>query len=161
MLRSAMLAAVFLLPSAAFADKFVNADGDSYVEIETQANSIPEWGGALRAQAPSFLETLNPIGSAQAQEAPRLETRPAIEVPEMRDYRELDDLLKPDYSAESFKMAQADIPAPLAVLSDALSKASPTFSANAAPRLEIPTAPLTYDIGNEFDGYYSKVPGQE
>jgi len=160
-----MLAAVFLLPSAAIADKLINADGDSYVEIETQANNIPELGGALRAQAPSFLEKLNPIGSAQAQEAPQLETRPAIEVPEMQDFRELDDLLKPDYSAESFKLGQADIPSPLAVLSDALSKASPISSANAATRPEIPnelpTAPLTYDIGNEFDGYYSKVPGQE
>src|SRR4051794_7846079 len=98
MLRSALLAAVFLLPSAAMADKIVSPDGDSYIEVESSSS------------ASSLFEALSPVASAQAQGAiaPPASVRPAFPVPEMSTDEDIDQLMKPDYSAESFKLIQAN-----------------------------------------------------
>lgn len=103
MLRSALLLAICLGSSAALADKIVSPDGDSFFEI----NSAPPL---------SVLGVLNPINSAEAQSAPsRSLARPAFAVPEMFapnfgydmahefDAHYVDQILRPDYTAESFK----------------------------------------------------------
>ena len=107
MLRSALLAAVFLLPSTAMADKIVNPDGDSFVEVsETEVlpgradSGLPSWTGTL-----SILGQFNPVSSANAQTlAAPSEARPAADVPEMKDpFLDIEAIIKPDYSAESFR----------------------------------------------------------
>jgi len=111
MLRSTLLFAVLLIPTATLADKIVNPDGDSFIEIPgTSQNTAPEWAAALPSVVANVLEALAPITSAQADEDP-----PAPQVPQLQvtdpnatyDIRhEFDGYyvdMTPDYTAESFR----------------------------------------------------------
>jgi hypothetical protein len=90
-----LLASCVLISSPALADKIVNADGDSFIEIEAQTNA-----------APSIMDTLNPVGVAQAQTSatPGAVTRPAADVPQMQAPAPgVEEMMRPDYTAESFR----------------------------------------------------------
>jgi hypothetical protein len=111
MLRSTLLLAVLLMPTATLADKIVNPDGDSFIEIPgASQDAAPEWAGALPSLVANVLEALAPITPAQADEDP-----PAPQVPQLQvidpkagyDIRhEFDGYYfdtTPDYTAESFR----------------------------------------------------------
>lgn len=95
MLRSALVAAILVLPTPSMADKIVNPDGDSFIEIPSQSKT-----------ASSIVDSLSPVTSAEAASAATQTAapRPAADVPQMQgDGSEIDLMLKPDYSAESFR----------------------------------------------------------
>jgi hypothetical protein len=80
MLRSTLLLAILLMPTATLADKVVNSDGDSFFEVPaTSPDTTPDMAGALSSVATSVLEALAPITSAQADEGP-----PAPQVPQLQ-----------------------------------------------------------------------------
>lgn len=95
MLRSALFAAALFIPPTAMADKIINADGDSFIEVASQADA-----------APSIIYALNPVSPAQAETtaAQPFQARSAADIPQMQDpSSDVDAMMKADYTYESFR----------------------------------------------------------
>jgi hypothetical protein len=58
MLRYALLAAALTLSSPSFADKIVNPDGDSFVEVGETAPIVPDARAQATESGKSFAQTL-------------------------------------------------------------------------------------------------------
>lgn len=81
MLRSTLLLAVLLMPTATLADKIVNPDGDSFIEIPVASqNAAPQWSAALPSVVTNVLEAFAPIASAQADDDPPAPQLPQLQV---------------------------------------------------------------------------------
>lgn len=59
MLRYSLMCAAFLMSGPVVAEKIVNPDGDSFIEIEVAQNSVQE-------TIVGVLNTLSPVSSAEA-----------------------------------------------------------------------------------------------
>jgi hypothetical protein len=81
MIRTALIAALVVIPTVAMADKIVGPDGDSFTETRDAAGA----GG--------FFEAINPVTSAEAATlAPTLSSRQSADVPLMAS--PADDILR-------------------------------------------------------------------